>query len=343
MKRRDFLRSFSNKNVSPPQIASEPVQLLSVSRSAMAADFEFEFSSVAYPQGTAAALDALDRVQILERKLSVFISESEVEYINRIAAFDPIHVDDELFDLIQFCLKLNDETDGAFDITNTPLWKLWGFARRQTRFPSEQEIDEALQNVGSKFVELNENEKTIRFTKPGIQLNFGCIGKGLALDLASPIPESHGVNDFQFHGGMSSVLARGDFNKSQQSNGWTIGVAHPMYHERRLAEITLRNQSLGTSGTQKQFFIHKGRRFGHIFDPRTGYPTEKTLMITVIADTAAEADALSTAFFVMTPDDVEKYRSTHAGISVLMVLATPHAPGFEIVTFDAEENSFRFL
>ena len=338
MFRREFFQSFHKAE--PPVEDSTPVPLLAVSREAMAGEFEISFDKTLYPWGTEIALAALDEVQRLERKLSVFLPDSQVAYINKVAAFDPVPLDEELFELIRFCLNLSEQTGGAIDITSTPLWKLWGFAERKVRIPAVSEIADALEHVGSRFVELDEAAKTIRLAKPGVQLNFGCVGKGLALDAACRVLENAKMRDFQIHGGLSSVLARGHFRPSAKTNapGWVLGVAHPVYPERRLAEIRLIDESLGTSGSQKQFFLHHGRRYGHILDPRTGYPAEHTLMVTVVAQSAMLADALSTAFYVMQPAEVEAYCEARPEVAAILVLASEQSPGFEVRSFGFTES-----
>ena len=330
MDRRDFFQSFHRAE--PPMQEVTPVPLLAVSRQAMAGEFEVSFDKTLYPWGTEIAIAALDEVQRLERKLSVFLPDSQVSYINKVAAFDPVPLDDELFELIRFCLDLSEQTGGAIDITSTPLWKLWGFADKKVRVPTASEIANALETVGSRFVELDDATRTIRFTRAGVQLNFGCVGKGLALDAASRVLENAEMRDFQIHGGLSSVLTRGNFRQNEP--GWTLGVAHPVYPGQRLAEIRLVDESLGTSGSQKQFFLHQNRRYGHILDPRTGYPSEQTLMVTVVARSAMLADALSTAFYVMQPAEVEAYCTAHPDISTLLVLASEKSPQFEVCSFD---------
>ena len=108
------------------------------------------------------------------------------------------------------------------------------------------------------------------------------------------------VTDYLLHGGSSSVLARGQCPGSEHP-GWTIGLPHPLRPGERLAEIDLVDKALGTSGSATQSFEHNGQRYGHLLDPRTGRPVTGIFTATAIASSAAEADALSTAFYVMGP------------------------------------------
>ena len=140
-----------------------------------------------------------------------------------------------------------------------------------------------------------------------MSVHFNSIGKGYALDRMAELLDAGRVGDYLLHGGKSSVLARGDQPGRPADSGWTIGLRHPLRPAERLAEFCLRDQALSTSGSGTQFFIRRGRRYGHILDPRTGQPAEGIFSATVIAPTAAEADALSTAFYVMGPEETAAY------------------------------------
>jgi thiamine biosynthesis lipoprotein len=304
---------------------AEEAALLAVSRKAMNDDFEVSFPRLAFPQGTEAALDALDEVERLEQVLSVFRYDSRIQYVNLTAHEEPVHLDQELFDLIVRCVELAEETGGAVDITSTPLWKIWGFAKREGRIPTPQELESACKNVGYPLLELDHENQTIRFKQQGVELNFGCVGKGFALDIASQKLRDQGVDRFLFQGGLSSVLAAG--------SDWKIGVAHPVRPGQRLMELELNNRAVATSGSQKQFFRHAGRRYSHLIDPRTGRPAEGVLSITVLAPSGTLAELLSTAFFVLGEEKTEEYCNKHEEIAAVMTIPTTQGAGFEVKTF----------
>jgi thiamine biosynthesis lipoprotein len=296
----------------------EESALLAVQRRAMSDDFEVAFSRQEFPQGTEAALDALDEVERIERLLSVFRFESQVHYINLTAHEKPVRLDKELFDLIALCVRLAEETGGAVDITSGRLWKAWGFAKRQGRIPSAEELNFAKEHTGYHFLELNEAEQTIQFKKHGIELNFGCVGKGFALDIAAEKLWEHAVHRFMFYGGLSSMLASGD--------GWQIGIAHPLRAGRRLRELTLNNIAVSTSGSQKQFFRHGNRRYSHLIDPRSGQPAEGVFSATVLAPTATLAELLSTAFFILGAKKAAEYCSLHPEIAAILMVPSDNVP-----------------
>jgi len=287
-------------------------------------DFEVSFPRQEFPQGTAAALDALDEIERIEQLLSVFRFDSQVHYINLTAHERPVRLDKELFDLIALCVQLAQETDGAVDITSGSLWKIWGFARRQGRIPSADELNHAREHSGYQFLELDETTQTIRFKKQGIELNFGCVGKGFALDIAAKRLREHAVHRFLFSGGLSSMLASG--------RDWRIGIAHPLRAGQRLQELTLYDVAVSTSSSQKQFFRHGGHRYSHLIDPRTGQPAEGVFSATVLAPTATLAELLSTAFFVLGAEKTADYCSTHPEISAILAIPTENVPDLKFGT-----------
>jgi len=296
---------------------SDESALLVVQRRAMNDDFEVSFPRRVFPQGTEAALDALDEVDRIERLLSVFRLDSQVQYINLTAHEKPVRLDKELFDFIALCVRLAEETDGAVDITSGCLWKAWGFAKRQGRIPSEEELNHAKDHTGYHLLELDETEQTIRFKKPGIELNFGCVGKGFALDVAAEKLREHAVHRFLFYGGLSSMLASGD--------DWRIGIAHPLRAGQRLREVTLNSVAVSTSGSQKQFFRFGDCRYSHLIDPRSGQPAEGVFSATVLASTATLAELLSTAFFILGAEKAAEYCLRHPEIAAILTIPAKKA------------------
>lgn len=350
--------------------------LLRFSRKAMAADFEIAFNRGQYPQAAEAALAALDEIDRFETVLSVFKEDSEVSRINRHAAENAIQPPPEVCDLLAQCLRLSRETDGAVDMTASPLWRLWGFAKREGKIPSQEDIAAARQLVGHAFVQWDEAAQSVRFARPGVEISFGCIGKGAALDSAQRKLRELEVEHALLHGGRSSISALGGrmqeiWRPTPQRNfpanvagtlleptrdrdvGWTIGISHPLRPGQRIAEVRLTDESLGTSGSQHQFFIHQGKRYGHVIDPRTGDPAQDVLTATVVAPTAAQADALSTAFFVLGPERTAEYCRRHPGIAALLTVPASatgdSAPDESIINdcrilhFGFEQNQIRFF
>jgi thiamine biosynthesis lipoprotein len=283
----------------------------------MACEFAIQYHAADGAYGDA-ALAALDLVDKLEDQLSIYREYTEVSAINRTAADHPMEVEPRLFSLLELCAWLHATTGGAFDISSGPLSRVWGFYRREGRLPSEEEIDAALQKVGFGKLELDPDHRTIRFHQPGVEINFNSIGKGYALDRVAELLGERGVDDYLCHGGRSSVLARGR-DRGGDLDGWAVGVPHPHRPGEHIGEIVLRGDALGTSGAGTQFFEAGGRRYGHLIDPRTGWPTEGVFTATAIAATAAEADALATAFYINGPGGASEYCAEHTNVAGVLV------------------------
>ncbi len=317
--------------------------LVRFSRPAMACQFEICLCAGQYPQGTEAALEALDQVERLEDQLSVFRPHSELSQINAAAAQRAVEVEPRLFALLQRAMKMSRETGGAYDITAGPLWEAWGFARRAGAVPEEDRLEEARSLVGAQLVELDAVGRTVRFLKPGVRLNLGSVGKGFAVDRCGETLLRHGVENFLVHGGNSSVLARGSSTplaaaSSAEPAGWTVGLRDPLRPQQRLRELRLTNRALGTSGAQFQSFRHRGKRYGHILDPRTGWPAEGVLSATAIAPSATFADILSTAFYVLGPEGALAYCRQHVEIAAILVCPASRGGGVEVHSAGLEDR-----
>lgn len=246
------------------------------------------------------ASDALDLVQHLESLMTVYRDDGQLVEVNRAAGGEAISIDPYLTRVIHRSLELTSKTNGAFDVTSGPLVRLWKTCKDAERVPTDNEVAAAKSLTGSDVVELDESANTLRLTKAGAELNLGAIGKGYALDCAAEFLVEQGVQEFLIHGGASSVLARG----AHTGSGWPVGIKNPLLNDQSMVTILLGDagnsagRALGTSGGNVQYFRLGGRRYGHILDPRTGFPAESMLSASVVAGDAMTADALSTAAFV---------------------------------------------
>ncbi len=274
----------------------DPSLLMQVSRRAMATEFV-----VMLPAREADAVETvvmqLEQLDSIEQSLTIYRDDSEISRVNRLASHELVELTKPTFELLERAITWSKRTLGAFDITAGPLVDVWGFTRRSGRKPQADEINAALRLVGYQHIELDPNQRTAQFSKSGMSINLGAIGKGEALDRIASSLNSHGLTDFLIHGGNSSVLARGD-QIAGSGMGWAVGLAHPTKAPRRIAGLWLKDKAIATSGSGKQFFHHRGRRYGHVIDPRTGYPAGDLLSLTVLMDSAADADACATGLYV---------------------------------------------
>lgn len=304
--------------VDEPDILPGEFTLVRVSRRAMATTFEVAIPCGSHPDPVAAATDALDLIDELEDQMTVYRDHSEVSRLNATAAVAPVPIEEQLFDLFSRCAVWTRETEGAFDIATGALIKEWGFYNRQGRVPTPRERARAMAHSGFRHVILNPESHSVKFRHADLELNLGAVGKGYALDrAASLLRERWGVRSALLHGGGSSVYAIG--HPPDETRGWPVRSRHPYEADNSLGTVWIRNQGLGTSAATYQFFEYKGQKLGHLLDPRTGWPAAGTASASVVASTAAEADALSTAIFVLGSSGAEKLTRLKPTVSALVL------------------------
>lgn len=330
----------------PPQRQRSGHGLLTeVRRKAMATDFVVLLPEHALTidggEAVEIAVEALEIVERLEQRFSVYLPESEISRLNRSAATGPVRLSRQTFEVLLRAQEIAQRTEGAFDVTAGPLVECWGFTRRTGRKPSAEEIAETLQRVGWQKLELDQENASARFAVPQMQVNLGGIGKGFAIDRIAERLRQNGVHDFVIHGGNSSVLASGNGEAADEAErGWLIGVTHPKHPLRRLGGIWLKNQSLGTSGPGKRFFHHRGQRYGHVIDPRSGWPAGDLEALTVITESAAVADAMATGWFVAGKTVACSATAADPTLAVVTMEATDRQAGVRVEIANLEEGKW---
>lgn len=320
--RRDFLRvlvpgsqpeswSIERDTRVPPQ------PLVSASRYAMGCTFEVLLPA-AFPDAVGAEEAALDEVDRLDRRLSVYRPDSELSRLNAVGGFGPRLAGESVLELLALASRLTEETDGAFDPAVGSLVRAWGFDTGERAIPSEDRLAAALQLAGIRNVRVDLDAGTIELLRPGVELNFGAIGKGYALDRAATILREQKQCPSAFiQGGRSSAYAVGA--APGESRGWLVELRDPEKESDLIGSWWLRNEGLATSGAGHRFFEEHGGRWGHILDPRTGYPARGVRLVTVVAPTAAEADALSTAFFILGSAGAANYAARRPGVGAILL------------------------
>jgi thiamine biosynthesis lipoprotein len=315
--------------------SSDDALLLHLRRRAMATHFE-----IILPFGTPAAVEmgeeAFELLDALEEQMTVYRESSEVSRLNRRAFGGPVRVESRLFGLLELAARIHQETGGAYDITAGALIKAWGFFRGPRRVPDEAERAAAQEKVGMPWVTLDTERRTVRYQRPGLEINLGSIGKGYALDrMARLLREEWGVSRMLLHGGTSSVYASGSCPDCER--GWQVAILHPWDRPRRLARVWLRDRALGTSAATHQHLEYNGQKLGHLLDPRTGWPASGIASASVLAPTAAEADALSTAFYVGGLDLAQRYCANHPGVAAILL---PEGEGAEVIVIGLASHEF---
>ena len=267
--------------------------------------------------------EALELIHEIEGWLSIYRPGSEISLVNRNAFSQATAVPHRFLELLRLAVRLHDATDGAFDIAAGAASRLWRTCRSQKRIPRLEEIEQILARTGTRHLWLDDVAGTVRLDAEGVELDPGAIGKGYALDEACAwlLRTETGLSQFLLHGGHSSLLARGSHNGLP---GWPVGLGNPLFTNQRLATILLCDQAMSTSGSNIQFFRHEGRRYGHLLDPRTGCSVEGMLSVTVLAESAAVADALSTACYVLGIERARDVCRNLPGLGVILIPQPEH-------------------
>jgi len=293
---------------------TEEPNTVRAARMAMATRFEIVLHGERRDWLQSIAEEALDEIEKLDAKLSLYNPSSQIARVNRQAAIAPVRVDPLLFDLLERCLKLSTYTQGAFDITMGPLIKCWGFMKGTGEAPSESAIEHAMQVVGRQHVLLDRNNYTVQFDREGVMLDLGAVGKGYALECAAEIIRDYELESAILHGGTSTISAIGT---PPEDDAWHIAIikpekdpAFPYYvasgddsssdftPEDLLTSVPLKNQSLSVSAVWGKSFQTDNRTFGHVINGRTGQPAHGQWMAGLVCDNTTDTDALSTAMLV---------------------------------------------
>jgi len=256
-------------------------------------------------QAAAAAFDEVDR---LEDELSRFRENTDVTRINNLPAHQPLRIGLDVFQCLQASAQMYARTNGAFDVTVGSLVKCWRAEDGSPRTPSPEELERARLHTGTNLLELDEQEHTVQLSASPVQVDLGGIGKGYAVDRVAELLAEWSIETALISGGYSSVLA---MEAPPGTSGWPLTLSDPADHKHVLARPHLRAASLSGSGVQKG---------GHIISPRTGQPVQGRRAAWSSAPDATTADALSTAFMIMDPDEIKRYCSLHLDVLAMIIL-----------------------
>jgi thiamine biosynthesis lipoprotein len=258
------------------------------------------FSVVLYGSDQASMNQVVDAAFEEARRLDALLSNyrpaSEWSRINREAATHPVAVSPELFRLLSDCIEYSRTSEGTFDLTVGPLMRAWGFFGGGRHVPSPDQIHEVLELVGYGHLQLNARARTVRFDRPGVEIDPGGVGKGYAVDRMVEVLRAHGIRNVLVAASGSSIFGLG--NPPEEPRGWAISIADPWDHRKNAAQVFLKDQSLSTSGAYEKSFRSGGHRYSHIMDPRSGMPAESAVQVTVIAPRTIDSEVWAKPYFI---------------------------------------------
>lgn len=230
---------------------------------------------------------AFEEIKRIDELFSTYNDKSEVWRINH-SSDTLLKIDDEIYNLLVLCDSVTKLSDGYFDVSLDSLTRLWGFNTNNPKLPTKIEIDSVLKISGWENIRLIVNQSIIK--KKNVGFNFGAIAKGYAVDKAIEVLKNFGVKE-------ALVNAGGDVKVFGKQ--WKVGVQHPREPRDIIKILKLENNSVATSGDYEQYFEAEGKRYHHILNPKTGYPTSGIQSVSIINKSNTFADALATAVFVL--------------------------------------------
>ena len=240
------------------------------------------------------------RLKEIENRMSKTIENSDVSNINKQAGKEPVKVHEDLYYVLEKALYFADLTDGAYEPTIGPLVELWdikGNVENELHLiPDDDDIRKAIDKVNYKKLELLEDD-TVLLKEKGMKIDLGGIVKGYAADETKRILSENGVK--------SAIIDLGGniyaFGKRPSSEPWRIGIQDPFNIKGNyIGLINVIDNSIVTSGDYERYFEIEGKRYHHIIDSKTGYPSMNELSaVSIITKDSIDGDALSTALFIL--------------------------------------------
>lgn len=253
-----------------------------------------------------AAFKEMERVSAL---LSNYNPTSEVSRLNACAGWGEMRVSQDLLKVLKSSVKFSQITDGAFDVTIRPVLDLWGFSEDEPTVPSREEIESRLKLVGYENISIGPNGQ-VELTLEGMSIDLGGVAKGYGVDQAIEVLKSRGAT-------RAIVDAGGDvrvLGPNPNGDRWHIGIRHPREKDGVIAVVEVDSGSVATSGDYERFFEKDGVRYHHLLNPKTGMPARESVSATVLANSAMDADILSTAAFVLGPDKGVELLNSLSGV-----------------------------
>ena len=301
--------------VSP--LKAQPLERYAFSRAQMGTQFNIVLYAPDSVRARRAADAAFARIDTLNQYLSDYLSESELSRLSATAGSDrDVPVGDDLWTVLQNAQRLAAQTDGAFDVTVGPLTRLWRWAMRRGRLPPDDELAQARAAVGYRHLVLDSVARTARLVRPGMRLDLGGIAKGYAVDEALAVLQVHGLPHALIDGGGDIRLGEPPPGK----RGWRVELSTVHADGERTTEARmLARRAIATSGATYRYVEVDGIRYSHILDPRTGMGLTDERLVTVIAPTGMQADALASVLSVLRPDEALVFADGLSEVAVRLI------------------------
>lgn len=261
---------------------------------------------------------AFEILREIDAKMNHSRESSEVFRINQRGFEESQEVSAETFEIIEESVKFSEKSGGAFDITLLPLMKLWGFDAGKPGLPQDEAIQALLPQVGSDRLLLNAKKRKVGFRVSGMGIDLGGILKGYACDRVVRFLREQGIEHALVNVG-DTVRA---FGLAPDRKPWRVGLRHPRDPTRTFKVVTLVNEAVATRGDYEHFFVVSGRRYSDILNPKTGYPADATVAVSVVAPSALLAEELSLSLFVLGHEQASSLASQFRDIRWYLIYRT---------------------
>jgi len=249
----------------------------------------------------------------VDRLMSNYRDDSELTLVNRGAAAGAVPISEPMFRVLEAAHRVSTASSGAFDVSVGPLVRLWGFHDRKPHLPTAGELAAVRPLVDYRNLILDSRERSIRFSRPGVEIDLGGIAKGFAVEIAADVLRRRGLAGFIDAGGNQYLLGTPPGKRS-----WTVGIKDPDAAQRVLGVVETGEISVSTSADSYNFLVVNGRRYGHVLDPRTLEPSKASLSATIFSRDGTLADAMSKAAFVLGPKAGLALVDTFPGMSAVI-------------------------
>jgi thiamine biosynthesis lipoprotein len=251
-----------------------------------------------------------------ENSLSLYRENSIISKVNR---NEDVVLDDYFIRMFNRACEITEQTDGAFDISAAPLFKVWGWGETAKMKVTPEMLDSLKQYTGMDKIRI-EGRKIVK-TNPNVIINANAIAKGYCSDIVAGFIERQGIKDYMVEVGGETVLK----GKNRIGKDWRVGIDKPfdgnlIPGQSLQAIVHVSNKALATSGDYRRFYIEDGVKYSHTIDPKTGKSAKQNVLsATVIANDCITADALATAFMVMGLDKTKKFLEQHPDVAVFLL------------------------
>ncbi len=260
--------------------------------------------------------ESFARINEIEDEMSAHLESSQIYKVNSNPE-QTVRVDEDTYRVVEKAVEYAEMTEGRFDPSIGPLVDLWGIGTKDARVPSDEEIEEAKSLINYKWIELNDENYTVKLTRERMALDLGAIAKGYAADEVRQIVVDSEIESAYVNLGGNVLVVGG----KPDGSAWRVGIQDPRLERGNvMASIEVRDKTIVTSGNYERYFEEDGVLYHHILNPKTGRPARSGIIsATIVTQDSFDADALSTSIFILGPDKGLELVEKTSGVEAMII------------------------